>query len=165
MTGESAYNPDIHHRRSIRKKGYDYSDPGVYYITICSHNRERLFGAVEKNCILLNGYGEIVRRTWYDLVNHVGGIKLDAFVVMPNHFHGIVVIGDIDVGTNDGAGLEPAPTEPMSPTGITLPTIRHHPITKNITGNTAKIKSSIFDTKRPEASRESRSKRSEEITE
>jgi len=123
VTGESAYNPDIHHRRSIRKKGYDYSDPGVYYITICSHNRERLFGAVEKNCILLNGYGEIVRRTWYDLVNHVGGIKLDAFVVMPNHFHGIVVIGDIDVGTNDGAGLEPARTDPNVPKQHGLPEI------------------------------------------
>lgn len=145
MRGKSAYNPDIHHRRSIRKKGYDYSDPGVYYITICSHDQEQLFGVVENNCVSLNGYGEIVRNTWYDLVNHVGGITLDAFVVMPNHFHGIVVIGDIDVGTNDndvggmkyvvgadtvgiganvsavGAGSEPAPTESMITTGFTSP--------------------------------------------
>ncbi|HON78164.1 MAG TPA: transposase [Spirochaetota bacterium] len=131
MTKKFSYNPDIHHRRSIRKKGYDYSGPGVYYITICSHNQERLFGTVEKNCMVLNGYGEIVRRTWYDLLNHVGGITLDAFVVMPNHFHGIIIIGDIDVGTEISdvvgnssdvrAGLEPAPTESMSSTGITVP--------------------------------------------
>lgn len=106
MTGKSPYNPEIHHRRSIRKKGYDYSGPGVYFVTICSHNRERLFGAVEKNCMVLNGYGEIVRRTWYDLVNHVADIALDAFVVMPNHFHGIIIIGDTDVGTNDNDGGE-----------------------------------------------------------
>lgn len=115
MTDRPRYNPDIHHRRSIRLHGYDYSQEGAYFITICTHNRECLFGTVgagskpalaepvHYSSMALNEYGEIVQHTWDDLVNHIEGIELDAFVVMPNHFHGIVVI-------DSRAGLEPAPT-------------------------------------------------------
>lgn len=102
------FDPKIHHRRSIRLQGYDYSQSGAYYVTIVTHGRECLFGEVVNGAMQLNEYGKIVEFTWNDLVNHVNGIELDVFVVMPNHVHGIVVIV--------GAGSEPAPTpnKPLS---------------------------------------------------
>ena len=109
------YNPETHHRRSIRLKAYDYSRPGAYFITICTHDRQHLFGEVVDGDMRLNEFGKIVEWTWHDLPNHVVGIVLDAFVVMPNHVHGIVIIAD-DVGAGSvgagsvGAGSEPAPT-------------------------------------------------------
>jgi len=91
------YNHDIHHRRSIRLKGYDYSQAGLYFITICTHNRENLFGEiVGANGIcpemVLNVYGEIVKNEWIKTTKIRSEIELYEFVVMPNHFHGIVEI-------------------------------------------------------------------------
>ena len=121
MTDSPSYNPAIHHRRSVRLRGYDYSQAGAYVITICTNNRECIFGTVgagskpalccpnQQVQMQLNNYGKIVKDTWEDLINHNDGIELDAFVVMPNHIHGIIVL----VGTGsieDRAGLEPAPT-------------------------------------------------------
>ncbi|MCS6925746.1 MAG: hypothetical protein NZ578_07585, partial [Candidatus Binatia bacterium] len=79
------YDPRKHHRRSIRLKGHDYSQPGAYFVTICTHDRSCLFGDVVDGKMRLNDAGQIVADTWYDLPNHVGGLVLDAFVVMPNH--------------------------------------------------------------------------------
>ncbi len=103
------YDPARHHRRSIRLKGYDYTTAGAYYITMVCHNREHLFGKIVNGEMRLNAYGELVRFTWDDLVHHIPNIELDAFVIMPNHVHGIIVI----VGTASvvGAGSEPAPSE------------------------------------------------------
>ncbi|MBN1398477.1 MAG: transposase [Bacteroidetes bacterium] len=95
-----------HNRKSIRLKDYDYSHAGEYFITICTYDRECIFGDVIRGEMRLSQLGEVVRDTWYDLPNHNRGIELDAFVVMPNHIHGIIIINDITVG----AGLEPAPT-------------------------------------------------------
>lgn len=97
-------NPTHYHRRSIRLKGYDYTRAGAYFITICTRNREYLFGEIINNEMRLNEFGQIVQSTWFDLVNHVDDIELGEFVVMPNHMHGIIIIV--------GAGSEPAPTEP-----------------------------------------------------
>jgi len=98
-----------HNRRSIRLKEYDYSTPGAYFITICAHNRACLFGDIKDGVMVLNEYGGIVRFTWDDLPNHIRNIELDKFIVMPNHFHGIINIVSLDA--NDvGAGSEPAPT-------------------------------------------------------
>ncbi len=103
MTDQTKYNPDIHHRQSIRLPGYDYGQEGAYFVTMCVHNRECLFGEIADGEIRLNEYGKIAEYTLNDLVNHIGGIELDEYVVMPNHIHGIIVIGV-------GAGSEPAPT-------------------------------------------------------
>jgi len=103
------YNPEKHHRHSIRLKGYDYTQAGAYFITICTHGRECLFGEVVDGEMRLNEHGRIVQDVWYDLPNHVSNVVLNGFVVMPNHVHGIVII------VNDGvvgAGSEPAPTAP-----------------------------------------------------
>ena len=88
------YDPEKHHRRSIRLKGYDYTQPGAYFITICTHSRACLFGEIIDGEMHLNEAGQIVVQTWQDLSNHVSNVQLDAFVVMPNHVHGIIIITD-----------------------------------------------------------------------
>ena len=88
------YNPDIHHRRSIRLQGYDYSQNGAYFITLCTHNRECLFGQIQNGQMILNEYGKMVEQCWNNLSNHYDNIELDAYVIMPNHFHGIILITD-----------------------------------------------------------------------
>ena len=86
------YDPSIHHRRSIRFKGYDYSQPGAYFITICTHQKKCLFGKVFDGQMQLNNFGNIVQFHWRSLEKHHSHIRLDQFVVMPNHFHGIIII-------------------------------------------------------------------------
>ncbi len=92
------YNRDIHHRRSIRLKGYDYSQPGLYFITICTQNREHLFGKITDGEIVLNDAGKMIEK-------------------MPNHFHGI-----IQITTNDvvivGADLRVCPDKTGQPHDI-----------------------------------------------
>jgi REP element-mobilizing transposase RayT len=87
-----AYNPDIHHRRSIRLQNYDYSQQGAYFVTICTLQRECLFGEIIEREIQLNDYGKIVLKWWNKLNQHFPKVETDAFVIMPNHIHGIVVI-------------------------------------------------------------------------
>ena len=86
------FNPEIHHRHSIRLKYYDYSRPGFYFVTLCAYHRECVFGDIEKNNIVLNALGTLVKKNWHDLPVHFPGIELDRMVVMPNHLHGIIVI-------------------------------------------------------------------------
>ena len=86
------YDPQIHRRRSIRLKGYDYSQSGLYFITICIHNRECLLGEIKQNLINLNPAGEMITQIWQQLPQRFPHIQLDEFVVMPNHFHGIIGI-------------------------------------------------------------------------
>ncbi len=90
------YDPEIHHRRSIRLKDYDYAQAGAYFVTICVWQRECLFGDIVDGEMVVNGFGEIVRFTWHDLVNHVANIVLDEFAIMPNHVHGIITIELVD---------------------------------------------------------------------
>ncbi len=86
------YNPDIHHRRSIRLKGYDYSQGGACFITICMHNRECVFGDVEEIKIELSSIGEIAKKFWMEIPNHFNHLELDEFIVMLNHVHGIIIL-------------------------------------------------------------------------
>jgi len=82
-------------RRSIRLQDFDYSQPGAYFVTICTHNRECLFGEIVDGEMKLNDMGQVVQECWNDLPNHYANIELDQFVVMPNHVHGIIIIMDI----------------------------------------------------------------------
>ncbi len=86
------YDPLKHHRRSIRLKGYDYSRPGMYFVTICTRNHCEFLGKIHDNRIQLNAFGNIVTVCWFDLRNHYTNIELDAFSVMPNHVHYIIKI-------------------------------------------------------------------------
>ena len=77
---------------TARLCGWDYSQNGFYFVTLCIINRENLLGHISNENMILNQYGRIVKECWYDLPNHYHNINLDAFVVMPNHLHGIVEI-------------------------------------------------------------------------
>jgi putative transposase len=86
------YNPDIHHRRSIRLEGYDYSQAGLYFITLCTQNSLHLFGKITNDEMVLNDAGVMVEKWWNELKNKFPNIELEESVVMPNHFHGILQI-------------------------------------------------------------------------
>lgn len=87
------YNPTIHRRQSIRLQGYDYSQAGAYFITICTHNRAPLFGEIIDGVMVLNTAGQIVEKYWCAIPEHFPQVTLDEFVVMPNHVHGIITVG------------------------------------------------------------------------
>jgi len=86
------YDPDIHHRRSIRLTGYDYSQCGYYFITVCTQRRQCLFGEIEKGRMILNDAGKMIGRWWNELKNKYANIEIDEYVIMPNHCHGIINI-------------------------------------------------------------------------
>jgi putative transposase len=98
------YNPNIHHRRSIRLKGYDYSQAGLYFITICVKDRACLFGNIINGEMILNDAGKMVEKWYFELENKFPDIQCHEMVVMPNHFHCIIE----NVGTV-GADLRVCP--------------------------------------------------------
>ena len=95
------FDPKIHHRRSIRLPNYDYTQAGAYYITIVTYNRELLFGEVVNGEMKLSNLGQIAQREWERLPKRFKQIELGAFVVMPDHVHGIIIIHDNRRGTAD----------------------------------------------------------------
>ena len=103
------YDPKTHHRKSVRLRGYDYAGPGQYFVTVCTHHRELLFGEVIAGQMQRNGVGDIVHAEWYVTQRVRPGIRLDAFIVMPNHLHGIMEIVDV------GARRRLAPTTSSGP--------------------------------------------------
>jgi len=92
--GRKQYNPEIYHRRSIRIKEYDYSQEGLYFITICTYNHKRLFGSIENGEMVLGEYGKIVHNECLRTGEMRKNITLNEFVIMPNHMHGIIEIND-----------------------------------------------------------------------
>jgi putative transposase len=86
------YDPDFHHRQSIRLNGYDYSKSGAYFITICTHEREHLFGNIIDATIALNTLGDIARSHWQQLAQYHTNLIMDESIVMPNHLHGIIIL-------------------------------------------------------------------------
>lgn len=81
-------------RRSPRLRGYDYTQEGAYFVTICTHNRIHLFGEIANNQMQLNQLGMIAATCWDEIPKHFPQVELDAAVIMPNHVHGIIVIVD-----------------------------------------------------------------------
>ena len=106
------FNPDIHHRRSIRLKNYDYSENGYYFITICTKHSENYFGEIKNGKIVLNEYGNIIKNIWYALPKHFWNCKLDNFMIMPDHFHGIIII-DNDMKSEPRRGKVTLPLQTM----------------------------------------------------
>jgi putative transposase len=86
------FDPTRHHRRSIRLRGYDYSLPGAYFVTICARERRCLFGKVVDNQAYFTQAGELVVHSWDSLPQHFPEVELNAFVLMPNHIHAIIVL-------------------------------------------------------------------------
>jgi putative transposase len=123
---------DKHQRRSIRLKGYDYSQPGAYFVTICAYNNESIFGHVVNGNMHLNEFGKIVEKEWLKTFDMRKILKLDIYVIMPNHFHGIIIIADgrgtlqrARAGTQCGGTLQRAPTGEKfgKPVSNSIPTI------------------------------------------
>ena len=92
------YNPLIHHRRSIRLKGYDYSQAGSYFITMCCDNRIHRFGKIENGEMILNEFGFVAYHEWAKLPQRFPNFELDVFQIMPNHMHGIITLVDVHQG-------------------------------------------------------------------
>lgn len=107
------------HRQSIRLKDYDYRQSGAYFVTICAHERLHLFGRVIDGEMVLSEIGKVVQACWDAIPDHFPHVDLDAFVVMPNHLHGILVISEPltgDVGAQYIAPqyIAPLPKPPQS---------------------------------------------------
>ena len=105
------FNPFIHHRRSIRLQGYDYSRSGTYFVTLCTQNRQCLFGEIVNGQMRLNDAGRMVADSWEWLAEQYDHVSLDEYVIMPNHAHGIIVINDDRRGgSHCRGGSRTAPT-------------------------------------------------------
>jgi len=115
------YNPDIHHRRSIRLRGYDYSRPGAYYVTICIQGDKCLLGEIVLGQMNQNDAGRVVERAWKWIPRQFPTAELDEHIVMPNHFHGILrIVGAPLVGAPNGGSPRQRATTRVAPgeTGV-----------------------------------------------
>ena len=100
------FNPEIHHRRSTRLKGFDYSRSGYYFVTISLHDIRCVFGFCKNNGIKLNEIGTTAKTYWLKIPEHFPFVKLDKFIIMTDHIHGIIVLnGDNNVGVRHGEPL------------------------------------------------------------
>lgn len=108
------FNPEKHHRRSIRLKDYDYAEAGGYFLTICSFKRKCIFGKVINGERYLNKIGRVVKEEWMRTIYLRKEIILDEFIIMPNHVHGIVMITESDVGATGRSPLQTKGPKPRS---------------------------------------------------
>lgn len=112
QTGNFVPDTTHSHRRLLRLKDYDYSQAGAYYVTVVTQARVCLFGGIINGEMQLNEAGLLVQRAWNDLPNHYANASLGAFVIMPNHVHGVIILSDVEgrVALAGRAGLRPAHT-------------------------------------------------------
>lgn len=122
-----------HDRRSIRLPGYDRAQAGAYFLTVCTRNRRHLFGEITAGTSYLNPVGWLVKRCWLEIPQQFPFVELDAFVIMPDHVHGIVRIveratGGVEVSDDLGARLELLlRAAPRSASGPTMAAFGHPP--------------------------------------
>jgi REP element-mobilizing transposase RayT len=130
------YDASKHHRRSIRLKGYDYSQAGAYFVTICINQGLHTLGKIRNSQMYPSQPGEMVQTVWDELPLHYPGVGVDAFVLMPNHVHGIIVVQAVPpclpnntVGADKGVGATtgglPLPTGDRSHKPMTLGDVVH----------------------------------------
>jgi len=93
-------------RKNIRLKDWDYSKEGCYFLTICCKERQSFFGRIENNKMLLSEIGSIASQFWMEIPNHFAHTRVDEFVVMPNHLHGIIILDYSHVGSRHGVTLQ-----------------------------------------------------------
>jgi REP element-mobilizing transposase RayT len=102
------YDPDHHHRRSIRLQSYDYTQAGAYFLTISVQNNAAHFGTIRDEAMELNSAGEMIADWWLRLPSKFPSLSLDTFVVMPNHFHGIITLQGATTIAAEESGSKPA---------------------------------------------------------
>jgi REP element-mobilizing transposase RayT len=123
---KTAMSATIYKRKSIRLRGYDYKQPGSYFVTICAQGRECLFGDIVNGEMKLNEYGKIADECWKWLFQQYAYLNMDEFVIMPNHFHGIISLTDNDgsnsnSGSNVGAGFPRPSANTQTQGAVTAP--------------------------------------------
>lgn len=123
------FDPDVHHRRSIRLRSFDYASAGAYFVTVVTQGRECLFGDVVGGVMVLNDRGRMVWDVWQDIPQRYPGVDTDAFVVMPNHIHGVVVVTDVGAGPRacpgHGPDVDAGQPQGVAPTRLALPDVVH----------------------------------------
>ena len=119
------YNAEKHHRRSIRLQNYDYSQAGLYFITICTYHAECLLSRVIDGRTYLNKYGAIVENEWLKTGEMRDNVELDAYIIMPNHLHGVILLAERCRGTMHRAPTKPSPKHESfgKPVSGSIPTI------------------------------------------
>lgn len=125
------YDPKIHHRRSIRMKGYDYSSAGLYFITICCQDMKCRFGKIENNEMVLNQFGFIAQNEWGKLPERFPYFELDVFQIMPNHMHGIILLNNVV-----GAGFTPAQNDDIRENVVRFTPAQNDNMRENASGST-----------------------------
>ncbi len=139
---KSKYNPDLHHRRSIRLKVYDYSQSGLYFITICCQDKICHFGKIENEIMILNDLGKIANECWLAIPTHFPNAVLHEYVVMPNHIHGIIELTNNAVPNNAMINVGAKNISPKSP-DTNPPTnnvVANNMVPKNIIDNDIRAK-------------------------
>jgi len=85
--------------KQFRLEGFDYSQNGYYFVTICTHNKEKYFGEIKNDIVKLNQIGKIAFQNWVNILNHFSNILLDEYIIMPDHIHGLLVVKNNDKNT------------------------------------------------------------------
>ncbi|RPJ20016.1 MAG: transposase [Chloroflexi bacterium] len=123
------FDSQKHHRRSIRLRDYDYASEGAYFVTIVTQGRECMFGEIVDGKMYLSNYGEIIQKWWDDIPIHFPNVETGAFVIMPNHIHGIIFIID----ECRGEVISPPDNQKSNNTGGETPPL-HKPTLGQIVG-------------------------------
>jgi REP element-mobilizing transposase RayT len=140
------FDPQKHHRRSIRLKGYDYSQASGYYVTIVTWRRDFLFGEIVNKEMMLNKVGKIVEWEWLELPKRLPYVELGVHMVMPNHFHGILFIHENVRATHHGQTISLSGTEPLQTVtteGINGSPLPHGPEPTSLGAIIAQFKSRV----------------------
>lgn len=87
-------HPTYPTRRRLRLEGYNYSSAGMYFVTVCVQDRQPLLGTIRDGVMEPSAAGVMVQEVWDNLPHYSPGMATDAFIVMPDHIHGIVVLDD-----------------------------------------------------------------------
>ncbi len=136
------YNPQKHHRQSIRLRNYDYTSSGVYFVTICTQQPQDTLSIIQENTTQPTEIGQIVQNTWNDLPNRYN-IQTDEFIIMPDHIHGIIIINPPNPNTvtppnntqNVGALLAaPNVTDERQGAASSTPTPKHASLAEIVRG-------------------------------
>jgi putative transposase len=112
------FDPQKHHRRSIRLPDYDYSQPGAYFITTVTRGRECLFGEIKDGGMRLSAMGQIADEHWRTIPEHFPSAALGAYAIMPNHVHGIIVIDENGLATKSSPAVGARHASPLPPHGV-----------------------------------------------
>ena len=117
----SQFDAQKYHRHSIRLKGHDYSQPGAYFVTIVTCQREALIGEIMNGVMRLNPLGKLVEKCWLTIPTHFPQARLDEFAIMPNHLHGIILLSTGEASADNAPTLPanpmPADASPLHPIG------------------------------------------------